>query len=145
MGLQPMAQATTEAEQLATAYVEAWNTQDYSAISDIVSESVVVHNPTAPGGVVRGRDSLEAFMQEVVAGFPDFQVSILEILASDDQVMYEAELTMTHEGEFEGIPPTGREVAVREMANCDIADGRIQEYRVYFDQQEVFEQLGLTD
>lgn len=140
-----MTQATTEAEQLASAYVEAWNKQDYSAIPDLVSESVVVHNPTASEGVVRGREALEAFMQGVVAGFPDFQVSILGMLADDHRVMYEAELTMTHEGEFEGIPPTGREVAVREMANCHIADGRIQEYRVYFDQQAVFKQLGLTD
>lgn len=140
-----MTQATTEAEQLANAYVEAWNEQDYSTIPDLVSESVVVHNPTAPEGVVRGREALEAFMQGVLAGFPDFHVSIIEMLADDNQVMYEAELTMTHEGEFERIPPTGREVTVREMANCHVADGRIQEYRVYFDQQEIFKQLGLTD
>lgn len=140
-----MAQATTESEQLVKGYVEAWNEQDYSAIPELVSESVVVQNPTAPDGVVHGRDELEAFMRGVVAGFPDFHVTILDLLADDDRVMYEAELTMTHDGEFEGIPPTGREVEIREMANCHVADGRIQEYRVYFDQQEVFEQLGLSE
>jgi predicted ester cyclase len=55
--------------------------------------------------------------------------------------MYDATLTMTHEGEFDGIPPTGREVEVREMAKYHVADGKIQEYRVCFDQQAVFEQL----
>jgi len=140
-----MAQATTESERLVTEYVEAWNEQDYSAIPELVSESVVVYNPTAPSGVVHGRDELEAFMRGVVAGFPDFDLTILDLLADEDRVMYEAELTMTHEGEFEGIPPTGREVEIREMANCHVADGRIQEYRVYFNQQAVFEQLGLAD
>lgn len=31
------------------------------------------------------------------------------------------------------------------MEKLRIADGRLQEHRVYFDQQEVFEQLGLTE
>lgn len=140
-----MTRATTESEQLVTRYVEAWNERDYSAIPELVSESVAVTNPTAPDGVVHGRGELEAYMRGVVTGFPDFHVTILELLSEGNQVMYEAELTMTHEGEFEGIPPTGREVQVREMATCHVADGRIQEYRAYFDKQEVFEQLGLAD
>lgn len=140
-----MAQATTESEQLVEGYIEAWNDQDYSAIRDLVSESVVVRNPSAPEGVVRGRDELEAFMRGVLAGFPDFHVSVLEMFAGDNRAMYEAELTMTHEGEFDGLPPTGREIEIQELATCQIAGDRIQEYRVYFDQQEVFEQLGLTE
>jgi ketosteroid isomerase-like protein len=31
------------------------------------------------------------------------------------------------------------------MANYHVADGRIQSYAVFFDQQAVFEQLGLTE
>jgi steroid delta-isomerase-like uncharacterized protein len=140
-----MTRATTEPERLATRYVEAWNEQDYAAIPELVSESVTVENPTAPGGVVHGRDELDAFMKTVLSGFPDFHLTVLDLLAGEHQVMYEAELTMTHEGEFADVPPTGRTVEVREMANCHVADGRIQEYRVYFDQQAVFEQLGLAE
>ena len=140
-----MAQPTAASERLVERYVAAWNERDYATIQDLVSESVVVRNPTAPGGVVRGRDELESFMRGVVAGFPDFHVSVLETLADGDRVMYEAELSMTHEGEFEGIPPTGREVELREMATYRVAEGEIQEYRVYFDRQEVFERLGLTE
>lgn len=140
-----MAQSTTQSERLVKQYVEAWNEQDFAAIPGLVSDSVTVKNPTAPEGVVHGHDGLEAFMRGVVAGFPDFHVTVLEVLAEENWVMYEAELTMTHEGEFEGVPPTGREVRVPEMANYHVADGRIQEYRVYFDQQEIFEQLGLSE
>lgn len=140
-----MAQSTADSKRLVNGYVEAWNKQDYSAVPELVSESVVVYNPTAPGGVVHGREELEAFMRGVVAGFPDFHVTVLDMLADEGHVMYEAKLTMTHEGEFEGIPPTGHEVGIREMATCHVADGRIQEYRVYFDQQDVFQQLGLAE
>jgi steroid delta-isomerase-like uncharacterized protein len=140
-----MTQTTAEARELVESYVRAWNEGDYSAVRDLVSESVVLRNPSAPGGEVHGPDEAEAFMRGVLTGFPDFEVSVVEMLADDDRVMYEAELTMTHEGEFEGIPPTGRTVETREMANYHVADGRIQSYAVFFDQQAVFEQLGLTE
>lgn len=72
-------------------------------------------------------------------------MTVHDVVSDDDLVMYEATLTMTHEGEFDGIPPTGREVEVREMATYRVAEGEIQEYRVCFDRQAVFEQLRLMD
>ena len=140
-----MARATRDAEGTVRAYVDVWNERDYSKIPEVVSESVSVYNPTAPGGEVHGRDGLEAFMRGVVAGFPDFHVAVHDVVSNDDLVMYDATLTMTHEGEFDGIPPTGREVEVPEMAKYHVADDKVREYRVCFDQQAVFEQLGLTD
>lgn len=140
-----MARATRDAEGTVRAYVDVWNERDYSKIPEVVSESVSVYNPTAPGGEVHGRDGLEAFMRGVVAGFPDFHVAVHDVVSNDDLVMYDATLTMTHEGEFDGIPPTGREVEVPEMAKYHVVDDKVREYRVCFDQQAVFEQLGLTD
>lgn len=147
-----MAEATTEAEQLVNAYVDVWNEQDYARIPDLVSESFVMHDPAAPeegvpgpAGEVHGPDGLEAFIRGVIAGFPDFHVTVLDSLSSDELVMYEGEITMTHEGEFDGIPPTGRTVEIREMSKYRVANGKIQEHHVYFDQQDIFEQLGLTD
>lgn len=148
----PMSEATPEPEQVVTAYVNMWNEQDYERIPDLVAESFVMYDAVAPAegipgpeGEIHGRDGLEAFMRGVTAGFPDFELTILDALSSDELVMYEANVTMTHEGEFDGIPPTGRPVEVREMSKCHVRDGTIHEHRVYFDRQEVFEQLGLAD
>ncbi|SEO92914.1 conserved hypothetical protein, steroid delta-isomerase-related [Halogranum amylolyticum] len=147
-----MAEATPRAEQLVREYVEIWNERAYSKIPDVVSESFVMSDPAAPEeGVpgpareVHGPDGLEAFVRGVVDGFPDFRVTVGDLLSSDDLVMYEAEITMTHEGEFGGIPPTGRAVEVGEMSTFRVVDGKIQEHRAYFDQQEIYEQLGLTE
>jgi steroid delta-isomerase-like uncharacterized protein len=84
-------------------------------------------------------------MRGILAGFPDLHVDVTEVVSSGGTVMYEATLTMTHEGEFEGIPPTGREVEVREMATIEVADGRVEAHRVYFDNQETLGQLGLVE
>ena len=140
-----MTQAPIDTEQLAREYASVWNERKYAKIPDVVSESFEMYDPAAPGGVVRGRDGLEQFIRAVVSGFPDFHVTILDMLSSEDRVMYEAEMSMTHEGEFDGVPPTGEEVELRYMGKIKTAGGKVQEHRIYFDQQELFEQLGLTD
>lgn len=140
-----MVRATTAAEEVVRDYTEIWSEKDYSRISEVVSDSFVHVTPGAPDGEVRGPDGVEAFMGEIETAFPDFEVTIINMLADDKTVMTENEFTMTHQGEFNGIPPTGREVEFRSMANCRIADGELQELREYLDMQQVFEQLGVTD
>lgn len=140
-----MAATTPDAEERVTSFVnEVWNSRNYKKIPEFVSESFEMHDPAAPDGVVHGPDGLEEFIRTVVAGFPDFQVSISDMISDGDLVMYEGMITMTHEGEFDGLPPTGRRVEVKEMSTYHLRDDMIQEHRVYFDQQAVTEQLGLT-
>lgn len=140
-----MAQTPPDTEQLVSEYASIWNERKYEKIPDVISESFAMYDPVAPDGVARGHDGLEQFIRAVVSGFPDFQVTILDMLSIEDRVMYEAEMSMTHEGEFNEIPPTGEKAELRYMGKINVADGKVQEHRVYFDQQELFEQLGLTD
>lgn len=140
-----MAQQAPEAEQLVKEYAALWNEQDYEHIADVVSESFVHSSPAVPNGEAHGPDGVEAFMREVTTGFPDFDVTPVAILSSGDLVMVEHKFTMTHEGEFNGIPPTGREIELGSMAKCRVADGKLQELREYLDMHSVLEQLGVTD
>lgn len=140
-----MTEATTEAEQLAREYKDLWNEQAYSKIPEVVSESFVLYDETAPGGEVRGPDGLEEWMRQFTSAFPDFHVEILDMLASEEMIMAEATYTMTHEREFNGIQPTEREVELRAMAKFVVEDGKITEHREYHDRQEILEQLGVTE
>lgn len=63
--------------------------------------------------------------------------------ASDDGVaVKEWTMTGTHEGEFNGIPPTGREIESEGMAKVLVDDGRVPEDRLYYNPQLLAEQLG---
>lgn len=138
-----MAEATPEVEQLMNDYLDVWN-GNFSKL-EVVAESVSLYDPAAPEGEIHGRDALEAFVREVRTGFPDMNFTIDDRIASDEVVMYEWTGTGTHDGEFDDIPPTGRELELTGMSKTVIADGKVQEDRIYFDLQELFEQLGLTD
>ena len=67
------------------------------------------------------------------------------MLSRDGVVMIEWTVTATHEGEFNGIPATNREIELRGMSKTSIRDGEIVEDRVYHDFHAFLEQLGLTD
>lgn len=141
----PMAETTTEAEQLVREWVNVWNDGDYEKIRDIVAESATIHDPAAPEGEVHGPDEFEGFLRELRAGFPDFTITINDMLASDEVVMIEWTVTGTHEGEFNGISPTENKLEHSGMSKTLIADNKIQEDRIYYNFQEVLKQLGLTD
>ena len=124
-------------------YLALWN-GDYSKI-DAVSDSFVAYEPSASGGEVHGPDDLEAHVREHRTAFPDFIVTPEAVLDDEEVVMTEWTATGTHEGEFNGIPPTGRTFEHKGMSKFVIADGKVQEERMYYDPQEIAEQLGFIE
>jgi len=145
VGGTPMTQATSDLEQCVNDWVDIWNSGAYERLPDVLDETATVYDPGAPGGVLEGRDEFEAHMRELRSGFPDFAIRIEEMLTGDGVVMTEWTATATHEGEFNGISATNREVELRGMSKTAIRDGKIVEDRVYHDFHAFLEQLGLTD
>ena len=129
-----------ETEQLMGEYFDLRN-GDLSKL-DIVSESFTFYLPIDE---IHGRDGVETMQHEQEAAFPDFTMEVNDVLVGDDVAMWEWTVTGTHEGEWQDIPPTGREVEFSGMSKTVIADGKIQENWVYFDSQDVLAQLGNTE
>lgn len=139
-----MTQRTTASEQLVHDFLDIINERDESAVADVLSESFVMIDPSVPGGEVNGPEGIKALIREIEQGFPDFRIEVLDSLASEEVVMVEVQYTGTHEGEFYGLPPTGREVEFQGMERYRITDGTITDGRVYISEEELKEELGLT-
>lgn len=139
-----MARATPDEEQIVKSYVDVWNTGDYEEMPDVVAESATIYDPGAPEGDLHGRDEFEAHLRELRAGFPDFTITIEDMLSSDDVVMVEWTATATHEGEFNDIPPTDREITLAGMSKTVVGGGKVREDRIYHDFHEFLSQLGLV-
>lgn len=146
-----MTDETLAPDALARRYLNCWNQREYAAISELVSEDFVMYDPTAPGdavsgpkGEVHGPAGLESFIRGVVTGFPDFYVAVLDMVADGALVMYDGRLSMTHEGDFFGIPPTGNRADVRYMGLIRVEDDQVVEHRVYPPMLDIAEQLGFT-
>lgn len=138
-----MTEAISDVEQVMREYDALFN-GDFSK-ADILAESIVLRSPTVPGGEAHGRDALVELVRGMHAAFSNFEMSVDDMLTGDGKAMVEWTLSGTHDGEFRGAPPTGREIEVTGMSKILIADGKVQEDRIYIDSKEMFEQLGLTE
>ena len=58
-------------------------------------------------------------------GFPDFWAEILNLRHLDDGILVEGLITGTHDGEWVGIPPTGRRISIRVVSIFEFDEDRL--------------------
>lgn len=78
----------------------------------------------------------------ITRAFPDLHHNIKDIVAEGDKVAVRLNVTGTHEGEFQGIPPSGKKLSLDEMAFLTIIDGRITEGWITSDTMSFTQQIG---
>jgi predicted ester cyclase len=76
--------------------------------------------------------------------FPDFHITVDEMIAEGDKVAARWTATLTHEGEFMGIPPTGVQATISGMVIYRFADGKIVEIWHIGDSLGLLQQLGVV-
>lgn len=138
-----MAETATDPREVVVTYAEALNERDLSKVPDVAAESFTLTSPVS--GTVHGRENVETHFREIVDGFSGFRITIHEMVAGENLVMTESTLSGTHDGEFDGVPPTRREFEIPEMATFVVEDGKPREERTYFDRHDFLDQLGLVD
>ena len=72
-----------------------------------------------------GIEGVEEMVDSVYTAFPDFTHRIDDILADGDKVVVRLTDVGTHLGEYQGIPPTGKQVSLTATAIMEIHDGQI--------------------
>jgi steroid delta-isomerase-like uncharacterized protein len=90
-----------------------------------------------------GLEGLKDILRAMRTGFPDIVFSIQEQISEADKVASRFEWTGTHNGEFLGIPATGRPVRVWGMVIDRLESGRIKETRILMDTLGLMAQLGV--
>ena len=85
----------------------------------------------------------EHFSSMFYSAFPPGQVTIEDMIAEGDKVVSRITLRGTHQGTFQGIPPTGKQVTITGIQILRIADGKIVEHRSELDALGLLQQLGV--
>ena len=80
--------------------------------------------------------------QMLRSAFPDFKATIDDMLADGDRVATRMTWTGTHQGEFMGIPPTGKRISIQVIDFVRFADGRFAEHWGLMDNMGMMQQLG---
>ncbi len=101
----------------------------------------VDHDP-APGQAA-GREGFKAFFTELTSAFPDAHIEPAHMIADDANVAIAYTLTGTHQGDFNGIAPTGKTIEVRGLQIGRFEDGKIVERWGSSDELGIVQQLGV--
>ena len=87
--------------------------------------------------------TLESFKKSLAAlfsGFPDLRVNIEHLIAEDNLVAVFLEFTGTNKGQFEGKPPTNKQVKIRSADLYRIENGRITRHWDVVDRLNLMQQ-----
>ena len=123
-------------------YVEdGANAGNMSVIDELFAADFVNHDPTQPA--TRDLAALKQFMLARQAAFPDQRTTIEDLFVEGDRVAKRWTWRGTQTGEFNGIPPTGRQVTIAGIDILRVSDGKIQEIWWGYDMLGVLQQLGV--
>jgi steroid delta-isomerase-like uncharacterized protein len=117
---------------------ELWNRSNFAAVGELLARDYDGHSST----VIHGPDGAVAFIPVMRAAFPDFRCEVFDQIAEGDKVATRWKLVGTHEGPFQGMPPSGRRVEMAGIAIFRLAGGRLVEGWTNEDALGLLQQIG---
>lgn len=120
---------------------EVFNGGNVGAIDNYLTPDFVEREELPPG-MPGGRDGVKALTSMLHSAFPDFKARIDDLVAEGDRVVMRQTWSGTHQGEFMGIPATGRQVSFGVIDILRMVDGRCAEHWGQMDSMGLMMQLG---
>jgi ketosteroid isomerase-like protein len=124
----------------------AITTADSAAIAEVYAKDAVAVTPD--GGELHGRDDITAYWRQMSQAVPDGSYESVHAYEVGDTAIDEGIFSGRNTGPIqlptgESLPATQKEVRIRGVDIATVRDGRIVDYRLYFDEMEFLGQLGL--
>jgi steroid delta-isomerase-like uncharacterized protein len=119
------------------------NTGDIEGFLALISDDLVEHEE-APG-FPPTKEGVSQFFTMLLAAFPDLRMEPEDIIASGDKAVARIRMTGTHQGEFMGIPATGKSMDIQGVDIVRFGDGGLcVEHWGVTDTMKMMQQLGVV-
>ena len=107
---------------------EVWNKKNTAVIREIMSDETVHHGLSGPGGPpMRGIADFEAYHAALVGAFPDLHIDVDDVIQDGEKVGARLTITGTQQGDFQGLPATGKKTRFTAGGMCTFKDGKFDE------------------
>jgi ketosteroid isomerase-like protein len=121
---------------------ELWSKGHVGLADELYAQDFIGHHPGEPDW--SGPESVKLSVTTIREAFPDFAETVEDVVTAGDRVVTRFTSSGTHLGELSGVAPTGRRMAMSEMAIFRLARGRIVEQWGQLDRLGMFRQLGVV-
>ena len=112
-----------------------------AATDEFLTGDAAFYDPGQPPSV--GTEAQRERSAMLLGAFPDAEFATEDMIAEGDKVAARWTFRGTHQGDFAGIPPTGKQVTMRGITLYRLVGGKIAEARSNFDQLGMLQQLGV--
>src|SRR5947209_792073 len=122
-------------------YDEVFNKKNWAAIHEFIDPNQVDHAapPGTPGGLEGAKQTINMYL----TAFPDLYFMVEDIIAEGDKVVARLTMRGTQQGDFMGIPPTGKQATVTAIDINRIVGGKSVEHWLTMDTLGLLQQLGV--
>jgi steroid delta-isomerase-like uncharacterized protein len=119
---------------------EIWHNGNLAVVEELVAADYVGHWPG--GADLHGREDFKQFVTSLRTAFPDLRFTAEDVMAVDDKIVDRYTGRGTHQGDFSGIPATGRTVTFSGIDIFRIANGQMAEDWLQPNLLGILQQLG---
>ena len=130
-----------ENETIARRFEEAANTGNTADAAEFIAPGFTQYGPGTPP-LPSGPEGFQELIRFYRAVFPDLHLTIEDMLVTEDKAAIRYRVRGTHRGEFEGIPPTGKQVETMGIDIVHITDGKITKAWTLYDTLGFLQQIG---
>jgi predicted ester cyclase len=132
-------------------FKEGWNKGDPAGFDETVAAEYIQHEHPRISSVEPGLEGLKRMVAVYRAAFPDFSITMEDLIESNDKVVVRYTLNGTHMGNLNGIRATQHKIAATGISIYALDSGKIVEgwtvldalSLMHLDFGEVSETLGL--
>ena len=119
---------------------EGLNQHNPALVNELCAPYFVFHNASR---TIQGLQTYQQFLSKFFTAFPDAHFTIEDLIAEGDTVAVRRTFRGTHTSNLMGIPPTGRQVTITDMAILRVANGKFVEAWNNADDLGLLQQLGV--
>ncbi len=127
-------------EAVAREYLESFNQRDWAKMRSLLADSYSYTG--GDGQRMDGPDAGVAVAQMFSGAMSDAKITIRTVHVAGDTAAVEFTGAGTHDGDFQGIPASGRKISMPVITVLDVKGGKIVAEREYMDAAHLLQQMG---
>lgn len=122
---------------------EIFNQGKFEVADELIAPTSVSHDPAVPESVT-GPEGVKQLVAGYRNAFPDVHIVIDDEIAAGNRVVTRWTARGTHDGDFQGIAPTGKQATVTGITIDKIEGGKIVESWTNWDTLGLMQQIGVV-
>jgi len=134
-----MTDSQTDGRTLAERYLTMLNEHNPDGVDGFVAVDYINHNQF----VEDGREANRVLWASFFSAFPDFAVTMDDLVVAGDRVVGRFTYHGTHNGPFFGIPATGNAIEMRSIDIWRTENGEFVEHWDELNLLDLFQQIGV--